>query len=176
MLIFKSLLFTTVVVTMGTAVISGSLPYFPIEISKCAASTTQSLWIFRIGSILSSLVLWYEKGFWEHAVACIGFIILAWFDDTNHPNAHMAGVLVMLLGSIPIVPWRVQLCAMLVFIIRIPMKILMVISWENARDPLMIYTQVRSIMSIGADENVLSVFRVTGAMQWISFYLLMNTQ
>lgn len=184
MFVFKVFLSATVLLTMGSSLISsgstGVVPYFPIEISRCASASERSLWIFRIGSILTSLMLFYERGFWNHLVACFGFIMLAWFDDVNYYVLHVAGVLIMMLGAIPLVSWRVTACALLVFGIRIVMKILMIVSFEK-RDPFVIFDQIRMIMLNGAPhsnpawDDAISVFRVTGAMQWISFYLLMNS-
>lgn len=170
--LFKGVLLASVLLTAGSALVDGSLPYFPIEVSRLAASSMRSAWIFRIGSILSSLVLFYEKGLWEHLVACFGFVLLAWFDDTHHYVMHVVGVVVMLLGAIPLVSWRVQLCAMILFVARILMKCVMVISKESLFQPRLVFDQLRSIMLFGtSSEDTLMVFRVTGALQWVVFYL-----
>ena len=173
--LFKGILLATICLTAGTAIIGGSLPYFPIEVSLLAASSVRSAWVLRIGSLLSSLVLFYEKGLWEHLVACFGFVLLAWFDDTHYYVMHMVGVVVMLLGAIPLVPWRVQVSAMILFVARILMKVTMVITKESLFQPRLLFDELRNIMLFGtSSEDTLMVFRVTGALQWVVFYLLIN--
>ena len=59
--------------------------------------------------------------------------------------------------------------------LRIVMKTIMLIDMDNVADPSTLFKQVRSVMLSGhTSPYVILVGRVTGAMQWICFYLLIS--
>lgn len=112
---------TAVIVCTWIAALFGpdtrKLPYFPIEISRAAASNDQAHGVFVWGVISILPTLLFESFYFTNAslsekghittVTSIVFgtplflwpavLAIAWFDDRNHMFLHLAGVSVLLL-------------------------------------------------------------------------------
>lgn len=81
-----------------------AVPYFPIEISRMAASGPAALWRFRWGVTLLPLTALAtdfvpDGGEMAHAllvVAWCGLVAVVWFDDKHHWSEHMTGLYMML--------------------------------------------------------------------------------
>lgn len=108
---FKEYIFGTVILTQLSAIIynkvyqTGSLPYFPIEISRTAASNPFSYIILFGGAILSVVNLIQTLkpqstlSMFGIILGGAGLVCLAIFDDVNHWAMHMLGVLGLMIGS-----------------------------------------------------------------------------
>ena len=129
-------------------------------------------------------------------------LLIAWFPDDTHNTVHVCAVLgmvmciflnVLLIGDtqrrMPII-----VCAMAIQGAGIALKAFVVlfteldrpmwqwrIYWDVLSNPLRseVYTHVKRIMFESADNAIvphltLPLFRVTGVMQWLAFYLMMS--
>ncbi len=78
------------------------LPYFPIEISRVAASSTKTLNLFRTTAVLVGpvMLLFGELEDTASLVVWAGLVLLAWFDDASHIVLHMCGVAILGVGSL----------------------------------------------------------------------------
>ena len=179
MVYFKISLFVTIATTVITSAFEPTLPYFPIEVSRCAVANPTTLWIFRVGALVSSILLCAERGLSDHWLPSLGLLMLAWFDDVSAYKLHVAGVVVMMLGAAPLVSWKIMACAAMVFGIRIVMKTVMVLPPLSELHTLnipVLFDSVRQVMLRGhVSFDVVSIGRVTGVMQWIVFYVIMNS-
>lgn len=95
----KQHLLVTVLLTQATSLLFGDrLPYFPIEISRTAASHPTSYYVLVFGTLTCFGYISKYVDRPEMILSWLGMCVLAIFDDVNHWSAHMFGVLVMMLG------------------------------------------------------------------------------
>jgi hypothetical protein len=176
-------LIATVVLTVCVGVFyDKSTPYFPIEISRTATGPT-SRWIFSIGLSCSILMLLLENPSpQKYALLCIGLLLLAWVDDVTSRFWHMMGVIILFIGSVSIVNWKVVwvplLCGAGIYATRIIMKGLAVTFLEKTTEGIFDWRGAANesirIMYTGEvkEQLTLRIFEATGVMQWILLWLL----
>lgn len=166
------------------------LPYFPIEISRSASSNELSRFIFMAGMAFMFFPIMYSGELEKYFPVWVSVMILAYFDDKNYWLLHMVGVFLLFVTSF----YRIYHCgfrefyiafiALILYVMRVFFKFFTVAYLEQQIHPFdlpynlqSIFDQTKQIMYLGASvcrypEITLSVFRITGVMQWCVFYLL----
>ena len=132
-------LFATVILTQATAVWSGNLPYFPIEISRTAASGMAPLLVFRTGVTLLLATLYSSKCLdWTTLFLWAGVMVVAFVPDTVHLVVHNLGVLVVFLTAGYYVYRHAHstalpplLCAVVIFLLRLAFKMLVLVIYDK---------------------------------------------
>jgi len=93
----------TVVATQATALIKGSAPYFPIEISLTAASSREASAVFAIGLASTLVTVYLAKALGAFTLCvCVGLALVA-VPDTGQPLAlavHLGGVAIVWAATI----------------------------------------------------------------------------
>jgi hypothetical protein len=173
--------------TFNTSKRERLIPYFPIEISRTAASLPYAANVFKLGvaSLAIHLPLFDSTDAQDSLYPIwLGLVIVALFDDATYWGAHMLGVLIMAMGFIPLLFERDRLIlfcsAVLIYGIRIILKGIVVACLEFdvsvTQLPWILPSVFRKsleIMQRGSSHSfVTDVFRVCGVLQWVSFYLL----
>ena len=93
MLLVKLHLLATVAAVMYAALfIDKRLPYWPIEISRMAASGPAALSVFRAGVTLLLVTIIYGEGSHLATWLWVALMQIAWLDDVTSFAGHMAGV------------------------------------------------------------------------------------
>ncbi len=98
-----------VLATFAAALVEGSLPYFPIEISRAAANRYGQC-VFGFGIVM--LLIWSalhnvllvmadveDPVDFGTSLASFGLLAIALFDDVHSYKLHMLGVVVLILGT-----------------------------------------------------------------------------
>lgn len=179
--------------------VDGSVPYYPIEISRTATGSV-SWYVFAYGLTACSGVLWWEirdKLIQQHVgiiITWIGLLLLAWVDDVTSWSVHMLGAALLGVGTtmhVLLYHQREHLvivaCALFLYAARLVLKTAVVMALE-LRIPLSAWSSlatssemraklITTSLSIMYDGNVvnpltLGVFRTTGVMQWLVFALM----
>lgn len=188
-------LFITIILTQISSLLYNEIPYFPIEISRTAADGGAiTKYIFNIGltSIIITLIMTNNINK-ETVLLWIGLSIIALFDDKQHWIMHNIGVLILFIVAI-LNAYRVGgkavllvLMAIAINVIRIGFRILAVLYFELnltiidlIKKPTMIYdifTLSKTIMYKGyhiclTPSITIPVFKISGVLQWVSFYTL----
>ena len=96
----------TVLVTQASALLMTqfkhiTLPYFPIEISRTAASCPMSKIILQIGFLTCALtyaLLEKKKYQLDIGLILLRMVVLSCFDDVHYFRTHMAGVFLLFAG------------------------------------------------------------------------------
>lgn len=96
MFFVKIHILVTVIYTMYAAVfIDGCIPYWPIEISRMAASGDYALCGFRLGVTLMPVTLLCENVTPIAVALWVALMALAWIDDVTSFAGHMFGVVLL---------------------------------------------------------------------------------
>lgn len=93
------LFLTVVCVQVAALFVDRNVPYWPIEISRMAASGPMALQAFRIGTLTLGAAMAMD-GTWTEPVLLLlwlAMFIIAWVDDVTSQTGHMFGV--ALLGA-----------------------------------------------------------------------------
>lgn len=168
-----------------------TLPYYPIEISRMAATGDLNKILFPISIISLGLTLWLTGDFRKCLLSWVGLVILSVFDDKKFLLLHMLGVFVMVIGVIVIgfnsstADLVIVMCALMLYVVRIALRVIVVCSLEyeqggNLIDILfVIKDRMQQIMYVGAaackyPQHTLMVFRVCGVLQWIIFMMFLS--
>ncbi len=190
MLYVKLHLLVTVLIVQTLALLDrvSTLPYFPIEISRTAASSHMAGLAFRAGAVTSFVTLYYTDALnWVTLLLWVGLMIIAFVPDNLHFAGHMSGVGVVFVASL-LQAWDrpngliILTVAMLLFLSRNVLKFLVLqhdsrASWFS----LDLYKEVTArnfaIMFSPPGQtqvapDVLNVFRLGGVLQWVSFCTL----
>ena len=195
MLLTKLCLLATVVTTSISALVEGYLPYYPIEISRTACGKFSHP-IFVIGILISGVTMVLETKFGWTYLAWTGLAILAIFDDASYWGVHMMGVGFMVSSTFFLVLFKdprknlpIFVCAMILYLTRIVMRTVVVLfielelpfwsldTWTTLIRPEFIFEKHMKIMYNGAQackfpHIVLPIFRVSGILQWLPFYIM----
>ena len=109
-LVFVDVLITTIGMLTVTSNLFGDIPYWPIEISRMAASGYLSYFLFCIiviwrVSIIYKILGSYPRGVEFKHLCCIkiplyGALILAIFDDESSMITHNIGLIILFIGII----------------------------------------------------------------------------
>ena len=184
-------LFVLVVIVQTIALFKETtLPYFPIEISRTAATGDLNKTLFPLGILSLGITFWMTGEFkLQYLLSWIGLFILSYFDDEKYFLLHMFGVFIMIVGVILIGLYSktryadliIVLCAMIIYAVRVIMKLLVVMLLEvNANDMfnfIKIKQVIDQIMFAGICQyplQTLTVFRICGVLQWIIFVMLVS--
>lgn len=169
----------TVMLTQAAALLdpASTLPFFPIEISRTAASSVYATAILQVGAFLMA---WLIPSTIPAVVLWCGFSLVALIPDTVHRNGHRAGVMVALLGALgqaPYVPygWLIFFLGGVTHALHVGCKVVALVVWEGKRAPRDVMQRHDEIMyTRGATvtPRVLNVFRLGGVLQWTSFVIL----
>lgn len=189
--VVKAQLLTTVIATQVSALTYGVVPYFPIEVSRTAASGRIPLGVFRCGilSMIITLLVSHTLD-WQTFAIWLSLSLICCADDVNHWFLHMAGVFSLILvaaygiyegGEAALVPFVV---AVSLYALRLLVKFLVITFYEiwEERSFSMRFLRANierhmNIMYRGAKacrrpDIVIPVFKVSGVLQWALLYSL----
>ena len=198
MFFVKIHILVTVIYTMYAAVfIDRRVPYWPIEISRMAASGDYALYCFRLGVTLMPATLFCENVTPITVALWVALMAIAWIDDVTSFTGHMFGV--ALLGLVCVIHayqsaqsvWIIGIAAV-IFAARLGLKAAACV-WEDLNSghaylnsaPIgvpRILTYSRRLACVGRDimmgtrelkttfGNI--AFRLGGLGQWTVFVLL----
>jgi hypothetical protein len=151
--------------------IDGSVPYFPIEISRTAASGRYGYFGLCLGTIVFCP---YIQGRADGWISWIGLLILALVDDKMSWNVHMLGVFIMLFGvALSNVNLTLLFLLGLLFFSRVVIRFIVVSAYEvNHVTIHNIIQKNKEIMYSGkcAYPITLLVFKLSGVLQWVCFW------
>ena len=185
----QSHILLTVFCTVISAAFWGNVPYFPIEISRNAASGIVPLTVFRLGffSLIFTLIRTNTLT-WTAYMLWISLVFIAAFDDFNYVMLHSVGVAGLIVSSacnVYFYKWNsgvIPFCAALaIYGMRGLMKLFTLILMEGVQ-----VTSVEqfvktfglkhsAIMYYGAkncinSEATIPVFQFAGVLQWAVLY------
>src|SRR5580700_7675823 len=96
MIAVKLHLLATIVITQVIALYDGQVPYFPIEISRTAASSTNAKNALAVGFGLLIVTLFFTRSLNDITVAIwVGLMFVALIPDTLNWWLHMLGVFIV---------------------------------------------------------------------------------
>lgn len=175
-------LLIVIICTQITSIFYGGIPYFPIEISRSAASPYANI-VFKIGVLSLFPTLVYEKMY--HLIGVwIGVLIAAFFDDVNYWTLHTFGVAMIFFSPIPFlnlshVTFRERLLMLMVgfviFVVKISFKFLAIWIIElngELNVTKIFYTGLQVMYNGSKNPGVVVIFQMTGVLQWLSFYIV----
>ena len=167
-----------------------TLPYFPIEISRTAETGELNRILFPIGALTLGITLCLINQFkLKYFVSWLGLVVLSYFDDKRYHLLHMLGVLIMFIGFALIgmnsrtknADLVVILCAVLIYLIRILIRVIVVALLEvETHQMFNIYVIGMKILEISYTGTVacrnpvhtLTIFRISGVLQWLTFVMI----
>jgi len=188
-------LFITIILTQISSILYNEIPYFPIEISRTAADGgVITKYIFNIGLTSIIITLFMTNNVTKETILLwIGLSIIALFDDKQHWIMHNLGVLILFIVAM-INAYHVGGSAVLfvfmaiaINMIRIGFRILVVMYFEMNigifdlwNHPKLIYDifnlskniMYRGHISCSEPSITVLVFKISGVLQWVSFYAL----
>lgn len=171
---------------------SKPLPYYPIEISRIAANTAFTSFIFRI--VIKSLVYLYASKMRPALpplgvdLVMISLLIIALFDDVNYPTLHTIGVGLLGLSAVVLTfeskhayRHNLKLCfvAASIWALRLVAKASAVYFFEGAVTLQDAMNKSINIMYHGRlacvqPDQTLVIFRICGFLQWVVFAILLQ--
>jgi len=191
--LLKLQLLTTVILTQAVSLYSGNVPYFPIEISRTAASSKWALFVFRVG-MCSSIVLVHHALNYNQILAWFSLVVIAIFDDVAWPGMHIVGLWMLGLSGVIAAYYSEQGLTLIsiagyVTLVRLMMRGLAILALEGLEEKevsfnpsldrtivvkcIRLFERSSYIMKTGdADEYVLWFFRMSGVLQWVTFLVL----
>jgi hypothetical protein len=186
----------TIAATVASSLVWGRTPYFPIEISRTAASGAVPLFIFRTGTALLLGTIW-ATGLLNVFTFCMwsGLMIVAFVRDIDHVDLHNSGTLVIFVGVLGVVittgkglaPLLVALAVSAAAkVIQIGVIVIAELGfpspWYTFFSPTFasaVRQKALGILFHGAKsvckhnpDAVEAVFKVAGLTQWLGFYSL----
>lgn len=193
LLAVKFHLFVTIIATQMAALGSGKVPYFPIEVSRTAASSDRAAFIFQFGmSVLLgtlNLTQTLTKGTFT---LWIGLLVIAFVRDTDSWWGHMAGVGIVFCGAlihlasekqVPLLPlaWAIGIMGL-----RVVVRSLVLIAYDPHLGSVSLGTlkdRTHAIMFRGRwafadqyssvwDNTIEPTLQICGVLQWVAFYCL----
>ena len=163
-----------------------TLPYFPIEISRIAASSRVGKFVFQVGvaTLIFTLLLSSEFN-GTTLFLYFALMLIAYFDDVNNWGLHMLGVgLLFLVGVYHLYNegssvLRPILVATLIYFTRLLVKMVVMCDCTQYHLFLIdsefrssIFRQALQIMYHGSsDPVIITTFKLCGVLQWLSFYV-----
>ena len=175
---------TVVGVQLAALYVDGAVPYWPIEVSRMAASGPVASSVFLAGALTLGATLHLCGQMTRMNVAMwIALVVIARFDDINHLKLHMAGVAAlgaigiasMIRNSAAILPLTV---AIALWGFRIVVKVMAVMVFERRTSIVEAGKHAQTIMMQGPKgtcmlpEHTMPAFYVGGVLQWVVFYVL----
>lgn len=165
------------------------VPYFPIEISRTAASGSVNRWLFPLGIVSLGVTLRSRGLLRRYRLVWVALLCIACFDDKYHPVLNQVGVALLfvtlmrsLLLALPDdeeerlkrVRQHVLVIAAAgsIYLTRFVLKLAIVYLLELQPGDT-VYERVMEIMHHSeAVWATLAIFRLCGVMQWLAFGLL----
>lgn len=188
----KAHVLATVLATQASALIWGDVPYFPIEISRTAASGKVPLTVFRVGfaTIGGTLIATRSLNVQTSLVwTCLSAICM--FDDKSNWFIHMAGVYgligvsgysIYLRGSMAVMPFT---CAVVIYLVRAAMKMILIDRYEigsESRRTLRGWIQAlhkrhmainyHGATACARPDLLMPAFKICAVLQWVLLYSL----
>lgn len=169
-----------------------NVPYFPIEISRTAASFHASWTLVFVVSLVPLILAkwhWHNLDYTKY-MAIVAVNGIAWFDDVKYYEIHMISVILLLTSGILAFGLNRHLKqvqnsvpkVLFVFILRIALKIGVVWFLEmqsglTIPDPSQGAAIIKRINYEGCinclyPKTTLLAFRLAGLLQWVLFYYL----
>jgi len=189
--VVKAQLLTTVIATQVSALTYGKVPYFPIEVSRTAASGRIPMGVFRCGILSLIITLLVSNTLdWQTFTVWLSLSLICCADDVNHWFLHMTGVFSLILvaaysiyerGEAALIPFVV---AIMLYLVRLLVKFLVITFYEiwEERSLSMRFLRLNiehhmNIMYEGAKvckrpDIVIPVFKASGVLQWALLYSL----
>lgn len=189
---------TTILVTQAVALYDGRLPYFPIEVSQTAASSSSSLGAFTTGIASLLVTLIYTESLTDVTLALwVGLMVVALVPGTLSWSVHMLGVAIVFLAAGVHVyramakepsKWIPLAWAILLFSLRVVIRSMVIWSihppsptWYSSLE--MLVQRTRAVMELGplAFEPSLRArlwpwigptLKLCGVLQWVAFFAL----
>lgn len=175
----------TVLLTQALAYWKGNLPYFPIEVSRTAASDPLALNAFRIGILTLIFTLQTTEPYHTAKLfVWLALVCIAVFDDENYKMLHVVGLVMLGFGMAWLAAlrkpygWPILLTAAVIYGIRLVFKFGVLYWFEMDRlDFVGAGHLALAIMSKGQASCkhapvVLPIFQICGVLQWCCFYAL----
>ena len=195
MLAVKCHVAVTILATFVSSLIWGTVPYFPIEISRTASSGPVPTLIFRTGCSLLLGTIWATNLLNASTLLMwVGLVIVAQFTDVEHLVPHLAGVALVFAGAASMSSVSKGLAPLLtaavIFAIRLPLKVGALVllefgwpsPWYMILSPsfvLAVRDKAMAVMYQGPEiackhypQSIESIFQITAVLQWVSFYAL----
>lgn len=125
-------LLVAIVATQAVALYNGKLPYFPIEISRTAASSLLATRVLSGGFISAIITMYLSKALtWHTFIMWMGLCITAMVPDTRSIVGHMFGPVLVFVGALthalnnphPLETVSAVGMAMIIFVLRICLKV-----------------------------------------------------
>lgn len=155
----------------------GTLPYFPIEISRFTADGGPvSMAIFRYGLMFLPIFVWE----WSYYLvgAYVGLLMVLFFNDVDHWELHMLGVCIMGAGGAGQLLIKGSTLGLMVafglWMSRVVLKVAVVLVYEGAT-VFSALEKAKHIMYTGRclePDMTLKVFRYAGFLQWVVFGII----
>lgn len=188
MLAAKIHLLATILVVQAIALYEQRVPYFPIEISRTAASSQTATYAMILG--FGSL-LWHVPSYTAPAlIIWVGLMIVALVPDTYSVGGHMAGVGLVFLGAIVNTHsnhgaggWLLIAFALVIYVLRIVFKgvALLLLDKPTLTASLQsgvvvaLHQRIRDIMfgrAVDVAPALIPYFQLSGVLQWVVFFAL----
>ncbi len=180
--------FLVIVATAAAALLYGNVPYFPIEISRLAASGHWASHIFKWGLAVIPILFFVFPISSGDPVLVFIFLnlqLVTFWNDVDHWFIHMLGVVGMGISATVhvLLTWTpekafILLIAIVIWMVRLILKATMVVLYEAPEKytPYSVGKRSVSIMYTGKCNNpyTLQVFKLCGVLQWIVFALIMT--
>jgi hypothetical protein len=189
-------LLVTVILTQITSIwIDKNYPYFPIEVSRSAASGYYSMLVFNLG-IQSLIITMFisEILCWDYFWLYVSLSLIAYYDDVTSWHLHMIGVMLLFITSINLLrhtkTFRKDVfyigLAVFTYALRIVLKVCVIYNFE-VNESFAIYPFLDVIQAI-KDKGIfimyhgssvcfqpfitITIFKFCAVGQWIAFWLL----
>lgn len=186
------LLFGVILVHIFALFVDKKVPYYPIEISRVAASGYYANLILKTTSatLVANVFVLHEKVSIFIYGMCFSLIVIAFFDDFQYHGIHLLGVVSLALCVIlyTLETASFKLClengVVLVLIVLIWsgssfMKYMSVFIFETNEDKsfFFVISKIREIMIQGESACqepgvTLTFFKLCGVFQWTCFWLM----
>ena len=146
------------------------VPYFPIEISRCAESEP---WILQWVSMAIGLFVLVSPS-WTLALFWLALSVISYWDDKDYWEMHMFGVALLGIYYFITCSWLQLACMAIVYGCRILLKVFALVILEDCpRDLGSLKEYGLHIMYTGktCHPNTRHIFRLCGVFQWICFFI-----
>jgi len=150
------------------------VPYFPIEISRCAEADPVVLQVSSV--MLGVIMLIFRESSFSGFLLWIAMLLISFFDDKKYWEIHMFGIAILgVYFLLTCTFWQVVLMSTIYFS-RLAIKAYALIVYEHCPMDLMAMKEnALEIMYTGRvyNENTKRLFKICGVLQWVCFAIKM---